>query len=89
MAKKAISKVLLTVIMCKGSRLDQKGTDFIKEIMRRHKIPLRLITDLAHQEALKRKAHVDLFVYQISYKKFQNVDCKVDAFPSHRDWEQI
>ena len=58
----------------KPSRYDQKGTEFITEVMRRNGVHFDLITNLHYRRALRRKRRLDIFVDQIAHRKFEQVD---------------
>lgn len=58
----------------KPSRYDQKGTEFITEVMRRNGVNFDLITNLRYRRALRRKRRLDVFVDQIAHRKFEHVD---------------
>ncbi|MGJ8530542.1 MAG: glycosyltransferase [Alphaproteobacteria bacterium] len=56
------------------SRFDQKGTAFITDVFQKHGIAHDLITGLDYRAALARKADLDIFVDQISYKRYSGLD---------------
>lgn len=51
-------------------RFDQKGTEFILDVVKRNGLEIDLITGLAYEAALERKSQVDIFIDQVSYQKY-------------------